>query len=54
MLHRCDVDAIVVAVRADPCDPDDPLLEVHRRDQPIVVALDVNTMRSAETMLAVA
>src|SRR3990172_8765459 len=36
-----DVDAIVVAVRADPFDPDDALLEIDGYDQPISVALDV-------------
>jgi hypothetical protein len=41
MLHLRHVNAIVVAVRADPLDPDDRLLEVHRHDQPVVVALDV-------------
>jgi hypothetical protein len=41
MVHSPDVDPIARGVAADPFDPDDPFLEVHRHDQPIVVSLDV-------------
>src|SRR6185437_7209285 len=41
MVHLPHVDPVVVLMRADPLDPDDALLEVNRRDQPVVVALDV-------------
>jgi hypothetical protein len=41
MLHLAHVDAVVVRVGPDPFDPDDGLLEIDRRHEAIVVALDV-------------
>ena len=54
MVHLRDVDTVAVAMRTDPLDPDDPLLEVDGHHQPVTVPLMLNTIRSALTMLAVA
>src|SRR5688572_531796 len=35
------IDPIVIAVRSNPLDPDDAFLEVYRRDQSVIVPLDV-------------
>src|SRR5581483_2242114 len=41
MLDLLHVDPVIVAVRADPLDPDDTSFEVDSDDQTIIVALDV-------------
>src|SRR5216684_1746350 len=41
MFHLGHVDTVIVSVRADPLDPHDALLEIHRHDEPVTVAFDV-------------
>src|SRR4051812_28129083 len=41
MFHLCDVDLVVVAVRSQPLDPDDALVEIDSNHQPIAVAPDI-------------
>src|ERR1700730_2183578 len=41
MLHRGDVDSIIISVIANPLDPDNALLKIHRYDESIAVAFDV-------------
>src|SRR5260370_40654706 len=35
------IDPVVILMRAEPLDPDDTLLEVDRRDRPVIISLDV-------------
>src|SRR5258707_14120381 len=42
MMHYLSyIDPVIVAVASDPFDPDNGLFEVHRHNQPIVIAFDV-------------
>jgi len=54
MSHLFHVDLVVVTVRADPLDPNDALLEMTATTSRSSFPLMLNTIRSAETMLAVA
>jgi hypothetical protein len=41
MLHLPRIDLVIVFVRADPLDPHDGFLEVHRYYQPVIISLDI-------------